>query len=108
MKTYPNLPALAKAWVEQESPAGKTNNAAMFFIGQTIYSWRNSWPLATMRDSRVIINEERISTSTSKHLRKVKDQLKRCWAQDEITDTAGLLHLVNKPASQPMTLESPT
>jgi hypothetical protein len=63
----------AHIWAQQKQDDGRTGNGNLYFRGATIYSYRDSWPLATFtgreHDGKrvVLVNSETYSVSTSSH-----------------------------------------
>ena len=63
------------AWAKQETTEGRNRHGRVFFKGRTVYSYRESWPLAyimpgAFEGQRVaLVNTENYSTSTTQHLR---------------------------------------
>ena len=64
---------LAYVWAAQSQREGRAGNGRMFFIDDTIYSYRSSWQLAKLVKSPsgqpcVLVNVQTYSVQTSKHL----------------------------------------
>jgi hypothetical protein len=63
---------LAHTWASGEYERGRSGDGRMLFSGATIYSYRESWPMAVLFIDRngvqqVLINGDSYSVSTSKH-----------------------------------------
>lgn len=70
----------AHTWAAQSQDDGRSYNGNFYFRGATIYSYRDSWPLAsfvTINGRAVcIVNDERYSVSTSCHSHDVRNALR--------------------------------
>lgn len=72
MKTVFDNAMTAHVWAQQTQEHGRSNNGNLYFRGRTIYSYRDTWPLAHFHESGlIIINRESYSISTSQHLNEV-------------------------------------
>lgn len=76
MKTVFNNSMVAHIWAQQTQEQGRSNNGQFYFKGPTIYSYRDSWPLAHFHESGLIlINTQRVSNTTSRHESYVRGAL---------------------------------
>lgn len=67
---------VAHVWAQQNQDEGRSNNGQFYFRGKTIYSYRDSWPLAHFHESGLIIlNTQSYSMTTSRHLSEVRSAL---------------------------------
>jgi hypothetical protein len=70
-------PQTAHVWAAQSQDDGRSSNGNLYFRGRTIYSYRDSWPLACfVRPDVVLINSEKYSVTTSGHLSDVRGALR--------------------------------
>lgn len=77
MKTVFENRMVAHVWAQQNQSEGRSSNGQFYFRDKTIFSYRDSWPLATfIKDNEVLINTQRVSMTTSKHLHYVRMALK--------------------------------
>ncbi len=72
---------VAHVWAQQTQEDGRSSNGNFYFHGKTIYSYRNSWPLATFIEPYegkpvIIVNHERYSVTTSSQLSDVQGALR--------------------------------
>lgn len=86
MKTVFENRMVAHVWAQQNQSEGRSNNSQFYFRDKTIFSYRDSWPLATfIKDNELLLNTERVSVTTSKHLSYVRSALKndvKIWHVD--------------------------
>ncbi len=76
MKTVFSNEMVAHIWAQQNQDEGRSNNGQFYFRGKTIYSYRDSWPLAHFHESGfIILNTQSYSMSTSRHLSEVRSAL---------------------------------
>lgn len=76
MKTVFTNSMVAHVWAQQNQDEGRSNNGQFYFRGRTIYSYRDSWPLAHFHESGLIIlNTQSYSMTTSRHLSEVRSAL---------------------------------
>lgn len=76
MKTVFENRMVAHIWAQQNQSEGRSSNSQFYFKDKTIFSYRDTWPLATfIKDNEVLLNTERISVTTSKHLGYVRQAL---------------------------------
>lgn len=77
---------VAHVWAQQNQSEGRSKNGQFYFRGKTIFSYRDSWPLATfLKNGDVLLNSQRYSVTTSKHLSYVRNALKgdvKIWHVD--------------------------
>lgn len=86
MKTVFENRMVAHVWAQQNQSEGRSNNRQFYFRDKTIFSYRDSWPLATfIGENEVLLNVQRYSVTTSKHLSYVERALKsdcKIWRVD--------------------------
>lgn len=76
MKTVFENRMVAHVWAQQNQSEGRSSNSQFYFRDKTIFSYRDSWPLATfVKPNEVLLNTQRISLTTSKHLSYVRQAL---------------------------------
>ncbi len=76
MKTVFENRMVAHVWAQQNQSEGRSSNRQFYFRDKTIFSYRDSWPLATfIKDNEILLNTQRISVTTSKHLGYVRQAL---------------------------------
>lgn len=85
-KTFSTLAECATAWARGSYSEGRVGRDRMYFRGNTIYSNRDNWPLAKIEHNfhgvaYVLVNVERISVSTSNHLRHVRDAIRQFFGE---------------------------
>lgn len=67
-KTVFNNNMVAHVWAQRNQERGRSNNGQFYFKGPTIYSYRDSWPLAHyLKDGRLIVNTQNYSPTTARH-----------------------------------------
>jgi hypothetical protein len=72
---------VAHVWAQQRQPEGRSGNGNLYFRDSTIFSYRDSWPLAkfttrTIGNARVVVvNPDKYSVTTSGHLSDVRSAL---------------------------------
>lgn len=78
MKTVFENRMVAHVWAQQNQSEGRSSNSQFYFRDKTIFSYRDSWPLATfIKENEILLNTQRVSVTTSKHLSYVRSALKR-------------------------------
>lgn len=86
MKTVFENRMVAHVWAQQNQSEGRSSNRQFYFRDRTIFSYRDSWPLATfIGENEVLLNTQRVSITTSKHLGYVQQALKsdvKIWHVD--------------------------
>jgi hypothetical protein len=72
MKTVMNSSMVAHVWAQQSQQSGRNGTHSLFFEGPTIYSYRESWPMASFVTSKrgraVLMRTDTYSVTTSNHM----------------------------------------
>ena len=79
-RSFGSYDECARVWIRQVQAEGRAGKGRMYFDGETIYSYRASWPLARIiygpgHVAYVLVNNDRCSPTTSKHLAAVRDAI---------------------------------
>jgi hypothetical protein len=90
-----NIPTM---WADQVQPMGRSQKGTIFFKGKTIYSFRSSWPLATITDRKapdgrtiVLVNLDRDSVTTNQQAWQVRNRVtyrSKDWCMVITSDTS--------------------
>lgn len=107
-QVYPSS-EIAHKWAHQTQEAARNAQGNFYFRGPTIYSYRDSWPLAriyTRKDGAqlVLSNSERYSNTTNKHQHAVNLAVRHMtrvdvpWVAEEHHD-ANIKHLTDTAAA---------
>ena len=76
MKTVVSNSMVAHLWANQSQESARNGNGSFFFEGDTIYSYRQSWPIARITNKNgpgnpirriVLFNSDRYGITTSRH-----------------------------------------
>jgi hypothetical protein len=64
-------------WVQQTQEEGRNQKGSVYFKGPTLYSYCDSWPIATfLTPTLVVVNEEKCSATTSEQTRAARHSIK--------------------------------
>lgn len=85
-KVFTSYHECASVWVRQTQKEGAAGRGRLYFSGNVIYSYRNSWPLAAIVYGKgdvayVLVNTQRYGTTTSRHLREVRSAISRYFGE---------------------------
>lgn len=85
MKSVFNNRMVAHVWAQQNQVEGRNSNGQFYFKNATIYSYRDSFPLAAFHGGKILTNDDTYSVTTSKHQGYVRQAINY--------DRANLIHM---------------